>query len=153
MKTSLGLKSKSNAARPLSFVVFSVGGRRLATRVEEVGGVGPWVNPTVIPSHTPYVNAMIRQGEEFLPVFDLSASLGVAVKGDDLFCLVAKHGKGPMAICIDEDIPSIHTVEQSSITPPPGKEPGVVGSCLVGSEKISIFSFLHIGALQARGAH
>lgn len=33
----------SNAARaPWSLVMFSVGGRRLAAKVEEVGGVWPW---------------------------------------------------------------------------------------------------------------
>ena len=86
-------------------------------------------------------------------MFDLSAILGVAVKGDAPFCLVAKNGKGPMAICIDEDIPSIHSIEQSSIMPSAGEEPGVVGSCLVGSEQIPVYSFLHMGGFQDQGAN
>jgi len=51
-----------------SLIVLSIGGQRLAVRTEEVGGVRPWTDPMPVPSHTPFMNALLRHDEEVLPI-------------------------------------------------------------------------------------
>ena len=129
-------------------VLFSIGGRRLAARIEEIGGVWPWTTPTLVPSRTAYVNAIARHGNEMLPVFDLAGKLDVEVKSGAPFCLVAKHDKGPLAICIDGEVPSVHNVEESSIRPAPIANEDIPETCQIGIEEIPVYSFKNIGAVR-----
>ena len=129
-------------------VVFSIGGRRLAARIEEIGGVWPWTTPTPVPSRTAYVNAIARHGNEMLPVFDLAGKLDVAVQSGAPFCLVAKHDKGPLAICIDGEVPSVHNVEELSIRPAPIANEDTPETCQIGTEEIPVYSFKSIGAMR-----
>ena len=106
-----------SAKRSWNVVVFSVGGRKLAARTEDVGGVSPWIDPVPVPSRTPYVGAMLKREKEVMPVYDLGTRLSRQPEGDALLCLVARHVDGPMAICIDGVIPSLHNVEIGQIMP------------------------------------
>ncbi|ULA63342.1 MAG: CheW-like domain-containing protein [Nitrospira sp.] len=96
-------------------VIFSVGGRRLAVKTEEVDGISPWDDSIPIPSCTPFVSAVIRRGQSVFPVFDLAGKLKVRVKGEHRLCLMAKQPDGALAICIDEDMPVLHSLEATKI--------------------------------------
>lgn len=129
------------AAKPWSLVMFSVGGKRLAVRAEEVGGVWPWTEAMPVPSLTPYINAVVRRGEEILPVFDFARLLMVQVSRPAPLCLVAKRQDGPMAVCIDPDVPTLHMVDAKGIGPAPSGMPGVVGTCTIGTADVPIYSW------------
>jgi chemotaxis signal transduction protein len=137
LKTPRGPSSKGPEPWPL--VVFRVGGQLLAAKAQEVGGVWPWSDPMPVPSGTPLVRGIVRRGEEILPVYDLADSLDVEVKGARRLCLIAKHRDGPMAICIDEEIPSLQTVDPALIGAATG-ESHLLGTCQVGAETVSIYS-------------
>jgi chemotaxis signal transduction protein len=137
-------------ARPWSLVMFSVGGKRLAVRAEEIGGVSPWTEAMPVPSLTPYVNAVIRQGEEILPVFDLARLLMVQVSKAGPLCLRAKRQDGPMAVCIDPDVPTLHQIEAQAVRPPSSGMPGVIGVCSIESEDVPIYSWALLGPTPAQ---
>ena len=129
------------AAKPWSLVLCSVGGKRIAVRTEEIGGVSPWAEAMPVPSLTPYVNAVVRQGDEILPVYDLARLLMVQVPKTERLCLRAKRQDGPMAVCIDADVPTLHQVDAKAIQPAPSGMPGVIGSCAIGEEEVPIYSW------------
>jgi chemotaxis signal transduction protein len=106
-----------SAKRSWNVVVFSVGGKKLAARTEDVGGVAPWIDPVPVPSRTPFVGAMLKREKDVMPVYDLGTRLSREPEGDPLLCLVARHVDGPMAICIDGVIPSLHNVDIAHIVP------------------------------------
>lgn len=133
--------SNSNTTTTCTLVVFSIGGQRLATRSEEVGGVWPWTNAMPVPSGTAFMNALVRRGEDVLPVFDLAAKLNVRVRGAASLCLIAKRKDGPMAIRIDEEIPTLHVVEQASIRQTPGANSEAGEACEIGLDELPIYSF------------
>lgn len=132
-------------ARPWSLVRFAVGGKRLAVRAEEIGGVSPWTEAMPVPSLTPYVNAVVRQGEEILPVFDLARLLMVQVSRTDCLCLRARREDGPMAVCIDGGVPTLHQIEAKAVQPASSGAPGVIGICTIDSEEVPIYSWAAIG--------
>ncbi len=150
LKTPRGPTSKV-AATLVSLVAFVVGGRRLAARAEEVGGVRPWSPALPIPSTTPFVSAVVRHGDEVLPVYDLAARLGVRIGTGDHLCLVAKRRDGLMAVCIDADIPTLHTVDPSGIRPAARQAPDMIGVCVIGGEEVPVYSLALLG-LQAKQA-
>jgi len=127
-------------------VLCSVGGKRIAVRAGEVGGVSPWTEAMPVPSLTPYVNAVVRQGDEILPVFDLARLLMVQIPKTERLCLRAKRQDGPMAVCIDADVPTLHQVEAREIQPPPPGASGVIGRCAIGEEDVPIYSWATLGA-------
>ncbi len=131
-------------AKPWSLVLCSVGGKRIAVRAEEIDGVSTWAEAMPVPSLTPYVNALVRQGDEILPVFDLARLLMVQIPKAERLCLRAKRQDGPMAVCIDADIPSLHQVEAKTIQPAPAGMPGVIGRCAIGEEEVPIYSWTEI---------
>lgn len=146
-KTSLGPTSK--VPQHWSLVVFSVGGRRVAAKTEEVGGVFPWTDAMPVPSETDGVKAVARHGEEVLPVYDLAGRLHVRAKGTAFLCLVAKRRDGRMAICIDEEIPTIRTLDAAAVRPA-GGDSDVVGTCLLEMEEVPIYSLATLGLLSTR---
>lgn len=135
----------SKAAPPCLLVVFSVGNRRLAVKAEEVGGVWPWIEAIPIPSGTPYIHALMRRGEEILPVFDLAEWLKVRVLGDPPLCLIAKRRDGPMAVYIDAAIPTLQAIEMAAIKPSPKPDSVEAGVCQLGTEEIPLYSLLTLG--------
>lgn len=144
LKTPRGPTSKS-APVLSSLVVFTVGGRRLAARADEIGGVCPWRRAITIPSRTPFVGAVARYGDEVLPVYDLAARLGVWVAEGTPLCLIAKRRDGLMAIRIDAEIPTLHAVDPANIRSATGREPDVAGICVIGGEEVPVYSLAQLG--------
>ena|SRR5581483_4528053 len=150
LRTLPGRKSKvskvTKSAKTIPLVVFSVGGRRLAAKAEEVGGIWPWTNSMLVPSGTAFVNAVLRRGDEILPVFDLAGKLNVQVEGQFPLCLIAKRYDGPIALCIDEEIPILHMLETEAIRPIFGEDPHVAAVCRIGTEELPLYSLVKLNS-------
>ncbi|TAJ07847.1 MAG: hypothetical protein EPO61_12015 [Nitrospirae bacterium] len=148
LKTPRGPISK--VATPLaSLVVFVVGGKRLAARAEEIGGVRAWSPALPVPSRTPFISAVVRYGDEVLPVYDLAARLGVRIAEGDPLCLFAKRRDGVMAVRIDAEIPTLHAVDPAGIRPASSQDPDMAGTCMIGGEAVPVYSLATLG-LEAR---
>ena len=129
-----------------SLMVFSIGGRPLAARTDEVGGVLPWAGAMPVPSCTPYVSALMRHGDDVLPVFDLGDMLKLQVQGDAPMCLIAKRRDGPMAIRIDASIPKLAAVEPSMLYPPAQPDPNILWHCQIDGVAVPIYAISQLGA-------
>ena len=136
--------------RSWNLLVFSVGGERLAARTDDVGGIAPWVDGIPVPSRTPFVQAMLRRERELLPVYDLAARLNRPVLGDPLLCLLAKHADGPMAICIDGDMPSLCTIDASAMQSSTRTDIETIGSFNDGSGEVSVVALQTLGGSGAK---
>jgi chemotaxis signal transduction protein len=128
-------------------VVFSVGGMKLAARTEDVGGVSPWIETIAVPSRTPFVQAMLKRDNHVMPVYDLAARLNRKLIGNPLLCLVARHLDGPMAICIDADVPSLETVDAAAIRPNGRGDIESLGSVTIGDNDVAIVALQRLGRL------
>lgn len=128
-------------------MVFSIGGVKLAARTEDVGGVSPWTWTIPIPSRTPFVQAMLKRDNHVMPVYDLAARLNRTLIGNPLLCLVARHLDGPMAICIDADVPSLETVDAAAIRPNGRKDIESLGSVTIGEHDVAIVALQRLGRL------
>ena len=126
-------------------MVFSVGGMKLAARTEDVGGVSPWTETIPVPSRTPFVQAMLKRDNHVMPVYDLAARLSLTVQGDPLLCLVAHHLDGPMAICIDADVPSLEIVDTTAIRPNGRRDIESLGSVTIGENDVAIVALKQLG--------
>jgi chemotaxis signal transduction protein len=133
-------------------VVFSVAGQRLAVRTDEIGGVMPWPGATAVPSDTPFIHSLVRQEKGCLPVFDLAAKLDRAMQEDERLCLIVKHVDGPIAICIDSHVPSLHMVARSAIQYRNGNDPDIAGMCVAGEEELPIINLTTLGVSSNRSA-
>jgi chemotaxis signal transduction protein len=133
-------------------VAFSVGGKPLAARAEDVAGVWPWTEAMPVPSLTPYVGAVLRREEDILPVFDLARLLMVQVSKASPLCLITRWPQGPMAVCIDPEVPTLHTVVAADVRPPSEARPGVVGVCTIGTDDVPIYSWTALGQALAAQA-
>jgi chemotaxis signal transduction protein len=129
-------------------MVFSVGGVKLAARTEDVGGLSPWTESIPVPSRTPFVQAMMKRNNHVMPVYDLAARLSRTVQGDPLLCLVARHVDGPMAICIDADVPSLETVDATAIRPSGREDIETLGSVMIGENDVAIVALQRLGRLR-----
>jgi chemotaxis signal transduction protein len=134
-----------SAKRSWNVVVFSVGGKKLAARTEDVGGVAPWIDPVPVPSRTPFVGAMLKREKEVMPVYDLGTRLSREPEGDPMLCLVARHVDGPMAICIDGVIPSLHSVDVAQIVPSQRLDLETLGSFTDEGQEIDIVALQRLG--------
>ncbi|MCC2642696.1 MAG: putative CheW-like signal transduction protein [Nitrospira sp.] len=137
-------------ARMQGMVVFSVGGRRLAAAIEEIGGIIPWPEAILVPSDTPFVTRLVRQGKSCLPVFDLAAKFSCAIRDNDALCLIIKHADGPMAICVDSHVPSLHMVARSAVHYRVDSDPDIAGTCIVGDEEFPIIHLRTLGISSIR---
>ena len=138
---------RKQAARSWNLIVFSVGGRRLAVKAEELAGIAKWTGSMPADSGMPFVSSMIRVDQAEYPVFDLAEMLHVSVRGDSLLCLMAKHSKGTLAICVDEEMPVLHTLDPSTLQPYHGEEAPVIGSFSNGVDQIPILSIAQLGMI------
>ena len=129
-------------------VVFSVAGKRLAARAEEIGGVLPWPGTTPVPSDTPFVTSLVRYEDSCLPVFDLAAKFNRTVREEESLCLIVKHVDGPLAICIDGQVPSLHVVPRSEVQYQSGLDLDIAGSCVAGDEELPLINLATIGSHQ-----
>lgn len=133
------------AKKSWNVVVFSVGGRKLAARTEDVGGVAAWVEPVPVPSRTPFVGAMLKREKDVMPVYDLATRLQREPEGDALLCLVARHIDGPMAICIDSVIPTLHSIEINQIVPSKSMDLETLGCFSEDGSDIEIVALQKLG--------
>jgi chemotaxis signal transduction protein len=131
--------------RSWSVVVFSIGGMKLAARTEEVGGVAPWGERIPVPSRTPFVSSLVKRDKDVLPVYDLASQLDRDIEGESALCLVARHIDGPMAICIDGDIPSLYTVDAAQVRPGRRHDIETLGSFTSDGQDIDIVAFQLLG--------
>ena len=133
------------AKKSWNVVVFSVGGMKLAARTEDVGGVAAWGEPVSVPSRTPFVGAMLKREKDVMPVYDLATRLEREPEGDTLLCLVARHIDGPMAICIDSVIPTLHSIEITQIVPSKRMDLETLGSFSEDGRDIDILALQRLG--------
>ena len=145
LRAAHGKQQAHTTRRSWSVVVFSVGGLKLAARTEDVGGVSPWAESIPVPSRTPFVQAMLKRGNRVMPVYDLASRLSCLVQGDLLLCLEARHLDGPMAICIDANVPSIETVDATAIRPNVREDVETLGMVTIGGEDVAIVALQRLG--------
>lgn len=131
--------------RSRGLLVFTVGGRQLAACTEEIAGVRPWPQAMPVPSHTPFVSALIRLEKDCLPVYDLAARLNRTIDPATALCLLVKHEDGPMAICIDPSIPSLHMADSITLHDRPGDDSDIAGTCSIGEEQLTIIRLARLG--------
>ena len=142
-----GQKHQQEAVRRLwQLVVFSVGGRRLAVKTLDVSGISQWTESVPVAARTPFVTAVVRQGQTVLPVFDLAASLHVTVQGSSPLCLKVRHPLGEMAMCIDEEIPVLQTYDPAALQEYQGKDVPAEGSYTSGLDEVQILSVSRLGS-------
>lgn len=145
LRPSLARKQKSGS-RSCPLLIFSVGGRRLAVKTDEVADISEWRGSIPVPSRTQFVSAVVRKDKEVFPVFDLAGLLHVRVRGEELLCLTAKHHRGAMAICIDEDMPVLHTLDTAAIQAYREADFEAIGSFSSGLDQIPIISLAKLGS-------
>lgn len=131
--------------RSWNVVVFSIGGIKLAARTEDVGGVSPWTESIPVPSRTPFVQAMLKRENHVMPVYDLAARLSRTLIGSPLLCLVARQLDGPMAICIDADMPSLETVDATAIRSNGSEDLETHGTVTIAGNDVAIVALQRLG--------
>lgn len=112
----------------------------------------PWTGSTAVPSDTPFVRALVRQEKGCLPVFDLAAKFNRPLQDGEPLCLVVKHVDGPLAICIDSQVPSLHMVARSAVQYRAGNDPDIAGTCIAGEEELPIINLTTLGVSSNRPA-
>jgi chemotaxis signal transduction protein len=142
-KTAPGLNPDFVGAPAL--MIFSLGGRRLAARTDEMAGVRLWGPTVAIPSRTAYINRLLRHGDEVLPVYDLGARLHLRPVGALPLCLIAKHQKGMLAVCIDAELPKLRPLAGLTGSVTPAKDADVLGTCQSEGETIPVISLATLG--------
>jgi chemotaxis signal transduction protein len=145
LRGSRGQHRDQGAKRSWNVVVFSVGGMMLAAKIEDVGGVSPWTQTIPVPSGTPFVRAILKRDNRAMPVYDLAGRLNRTVQGDPLLCLEVRHLDGPMAICIDADVPSLETVEAAAIRSSVDRDIESLGSVTIGEHDVTIVALQKLG--------
>jgi len=139
-----GLQRKQ-VARSWNLIVFSVGGRRLAVKAEDLAGISKWRGRVPADNGIPFVSSVTHVDQAEFPVLDLAEMLHVSVVGDSLLCLLAKHPCGTLAICVDEEIPVLHALDPAMLQPYQGEEFPVIGMFSYGTDQIPILSLSHLG--------
>lgn len=139
-------RQRHTTSRMCHLLVFSVGGRKLAVKTEEIGGISAWTGSIPVPSRTPYVSSIVRREQAVWPVFDLAGMLKVRVRGDQRLCLMAKQPTGAMAICIDEEMPVLHTLDAARIRAYRSQEIEAVGCFADEFEDVPIISVARLGS-------
>lgn len=145
LRAARGKQHVQATKRSWNVVVFSVGGMKLAARTEDVGGVSPWIESIPVPSRTPFVQAMLKRENHVMPVYDLAARLSRKPIGSPLLCMVARHLDGPMAICIDADMPSLETVDAKAIRPTGRGDIETHGTVTIAGNDVAIVALQRLG--------
>jgi hypothetical protein len=78
-------------------------------------------------------------------VFDLAAKFNRTMREESALCLLVKHIDGPLAICIDSQVPSLHMVERSSMHYQSGNDPDIAGTCVADDEELPIINLTTLG--------
>lgn len=145
LRSFVGAKEKPHS-HTCPLIIFSVGGRRLAVKTDEVAGISEWKGSIPVPSRTPFVAAVVRRAQQVFPVFDLAGLLRVSIRGRHLLCVTIKHPDGAMAVCVDEEMPVLHTVDTAAIQVYEGGEFEAVGSFRSGFDEIPIIAASKLAA-------
>jgi hypothetical protein len=88
---------------------------------------------------------MLKQANHVMPVYDLATRLSRQLEGDPLLCLVVRQLDGPMAICIDADMPSLETVDATAIRPNGRGDIETLGSVTIDGEDVAIVALQQLG--------
>jgi hypothetical protein len=88
---------------------------------------------------------MLKRDNHVMPVYDLATRLSRKLEGDPLLCLLVRHLDGPMAICIDADVPSLETVDATAIRPNGRGDIETLGSVTIGGEDLAIVALQRLG--------
>ncbi|HSF66367.1 MAG TPA: chemotaxis protein CheW [Nitrospiraceae bacterium] len=143
------LQSQASRKKPVLskqwVTIFSIGGRRFATGMEEVRGIVQWPSVVSVPSQTPFVNAVTWLGKEVLPIFDLAGQLQLTIESDPPLCLLAKHEDGLMAVRIDSDMPILQSLDRASIHLSDGTDSVIVGTCTIDGQPIDLLCLTKLG--------
>lgn len=131
--------------RSCNVMVFSIGGLKLAARTEDVEEVSPWIGSIPVPSRTPFVQAMLKRKNLVMPVYDLATRLSRKLQGDPLLCLVVRHIDGPMAICIDAEMPSLETVDAMEIRSNDRRDIETIGTVTIAGNDVAIVALQRLG--------
>ena len=131
--------------RSCNVMVFSIGGLKLAARTEDVEEVSPWIGSIPVPSRTPFVQAMLKRKNLVMPVYDLATRLSRKLQGDPLLCLVVRHIDGPMAICIDAEMPSLETVDAMDIRSNDRGDIETIGTVTIAGNDVAIVALQRLG--------
>ena len=145
LRAARGQQHTQATQRSWNVMVFSIGGVKLAARTEDVEGVSPWTEIIPVPSRTPFVQAMLKRDNHVMPVYDLATRLSCTVQGEPLLCLMARHLDGPMAICIDADVPSLETVDVTAIRPTGRGDVETLGSAMIDGNDVAIVALQRLG--------
>ena len=131
-------------------MIFSLGGQSFGVPTEEVGGVIDWPHSLMVPSKTPFVNAVAWREKDIIPVFDLAEMLELTVESDPPLCLLVKHEDGPVAVRIDSNVPMLYSVDCSSIKPrqPEGANAIVTGTFELDGKSMAMLCLSKLGKLQ-----
>jgi chemotaxis signal transduction protein len=147
LRAARGTQHVPVAKRSWNVVLFSVGGMKLAARTEDVGGVSPWIRSISVPSRTPFVQAMLKRDNHVMPVYDLAARLNRTLIGSPLLCLMARHLDGPMAICIDGEMPSLETVDATAIRSSSRGDIETHGTVTIAGHDVTIVALQRLGRI------
>ncbi|NOS80573.1 MAG: hypothetical protein HOP32_03205 [Nitrospira sp.] len=147
LRAARGQQQAQTAKRLWNLLVFSVDGLRLAARTEDVGGVSPWTESIPVPSRTPFVQAMMKRGDQVMAVYDLAARLNRRLQGQSFLCLVARQFDGPMAIRIDAELPTLETVDATAIRTDSSGQLETLGSVTIQGEVVTIVALQRLGRL------
>jgi hypothetical protein len=88
---------------------------------------------------------MLKLDNHVMPVYDLAARLSRTLQGDPLLCLVARHLDGPIASCIDADVPSLETVDATAIRPNDNGDIETLGSVTIDGDDMAIVVLQKLG--------
>jgi hypothetical protein len=88
---------------------------------------------------------MLKRENHVMPVYDLAARLSRKLIGSPLLCLVARHLDGPMAICIDADMPSLETVDATAIRSNGSEDLETHGTVTIAGNDVAIVALQRLG--------
>jgi chemotaxis signal transduction protein len=145
LRSARGKQQAQVTKRSWNLLVFSIGGLKLAARTKDVGGVSSWIESIPVPSRTPFVQAMLKRENVVMPVYDLAARLSRKLSGSPLLCLEARHLDGPMAICIDAEMPSFAIVDPTEIRSNDTGDIETLGTVTIAGNDVAIVALQRLG--------
>lgn len=140
---------KKSALDKKLVMIFSMGGQSFAAPMEEIGGIIYWPDGLMVPSETPFLNAVVWREKDIMPVFDLAEMLDLTIESDPPLCLLVKHEDGPLAVRIESNVPILQSVDCSSIKPPEGANPIIGGRLELDGRSMAMLYLSKLGKVQA----
>jgi hypothetical protein len=88
---------------------------------------------------------MLKRKNLVMPVYELATRLSRKLQGDPLLCLVVRHIDGPMAICIDAEMPSLETVDAMEIRSNDRRDIETIGTVTIAGNDVAIVALQRLG--------